>query len=199
LYTLVNAWLQGGLGQNIIDEDTKEYDDEEMYNDVDQAEPIEEDPQDEELRASITLFLEDLCEDKNLLTRESVEKLKALVDSRDERLLAAFDLFSDERDLEDLVDTLQRLAEKVVIVGEDEDGDLDEADEDDGEADEEHDAISLFDIVNSMGLSLTYLEIIRDAMEIRHPQVEKAIDSFAKTQDQEAFKRDLVSFCESQL
>ena len=159
--------------------------------------------EDEALRETIILFLEDLCENKQVLTRRNVERLTALVDAGDQRLLAAFDLFNDERDLDDLVDTLQRLAEKVVIVGEDEEDDgpdTQDDEDDDGEDDDDvYDFKSLFNIIAKMGLNLSQLEMIRDGMEMKHPGMEEAIDNFAQTGDQEAFKNDLVSWCDSQL
>jgi len=154
--------------------------------------------EDEALRESITLFLDDLCEGKHLLERSSVEKLKTLVDAGDQRLLAAFDLFNEERDLEDLVDTLQRLAEKVVIVGGDEEDNGQDYDDFGGDEDD-YNMDDLLDIIVDMGLSLYNLELVRDALEIRHPDLEVAIDNFANTHDQEAFKQEILDFCEKQM
>lgn len=145
--------------------------------------------EDEELRKSIVLFLDD-CVTKGLLSSENVIKLKTLVDVGDHRLLAAFDLFREERDLEDLIDTLQRLAEKVVVVGTE-----DENDADDEEDRAEEDAIS--EIIANFGLTLSQLELIRDAIDMRHPEVDHAIEVFSQTRDPELFKKDLLEFCNS--
>jgi len=150
---------------------------------------------DDELRDHIVSFLDDLAESQGLLSKACCEKLKALVDSRDQRLLAAFDLFNEENDLDDLVDTLQRLAEKVVLVtAEDDNGN--DGDEEFFDDEEDLTFHSLFEVISDMGLTMPQLELIRDAMEIHDPDMEDIIDRFSEAGNDESFREDLVEFCQ---
>ena len=66
----------------------------------------------------ITKLVECLVKDSKLRDLEH-DRLRELVDTRDPRLLAAFDVYQDTQDVDDLVDTLLRLA-KPRIAGVDE-------------------------------------------------------------------------------
>jgi hypothetical protein len=175
---------------SLIQDDTKEQDD----TSGEDAEAKNEDAEYDEAKAlkeSISLFLRDLYGDGKL-TKENYLNLLILVEQEDDRLLAAFDLFNDERDLEDLIDTLQRLSSRA-IMGEE----FEEIDAEDENEDNMRD--TLFDVIIGMNLKVEQMALIRDALEIRHPQLEEAIDTFAENNDEVEFKSSLVQFCANQL
>lgn len=151
----------------------------------------------EPLRENLVEFLADQVA-KHSLSREENAVLLRLVNKRDTRLLAAFDLFQEELDEEDLIDSLHHLCRHADKEddGEDEDEDEEDDDNDEETGSTDFNMEELYALIaGKQWLSAPQLDVVRVSLESQNQQLEQIISRFVETGEEALFQHALVEFC----
>ncbi|KAH9259450.1 hypothetical protein BASA81_002493 [Batrachochytrium salamandrivorans] len=144
----------------------------------------------EPLRQNLIEFLSDQVA-KNSLSHQEKAVLLHLINRRDTRLLAAFDLFQEELDEEDLIDSLHHLCRHANK----------EVEEHEEEEEEEMGSVGfnleeLYELIaGKQWLSTPQLDVVHAALESQNQQLEQIISQFVETGEEALFQHALVEFC----